>query len=167
MAGTMTASASMARSSRSPLGGRQLVLVLAVIVLATVVVPPLAAWRINARRVRLTSERATQAAERMRAGTDRVERLSRDVDVTFGPGRLPKTTGAAAQEAWLSHAVLAPAVFGDGMPTDAWGQCFLMNVGEWRRGGRVWILSSGPNGLIDTPFGATKLAGDDIGAIVK
>ncbi len=153
------------RSAGSALHGRQLVAALLTIFLVTAVAPPVAAWRLNLYRINQTRERALLAADAVRANGGRV--LGGGIEVACGPGRLPKTSGTVEQEGWLSRAVLAPAVFGEGMPTDAWGQCFLMNVGAFARGDRVWVLSAGPNGSIDTPFGAAELAGDDIGAIIK
>lgn len=155
----------MTRATRSPVSGAQLVFVLAGIFLVTAVVPPFGAWRLNVQRVHQTQERANRAAAA--ASRDHLAVMAQSVEVACGPGRLPKAAGASGQEAWVDHAVIAPAVFGAGMPTDAWGQCFLMNLGEGRRGGGVWILSAGPNGRVDTPFGATALGGDDIGAIVR
>ena len=93
--------------------------------------------------------------------------LGLDLDVACGPGQLPKSHDATGQDPWVSHAVMAPALFGAAMTPDSWGLCFLMNVGARRRGESVWILSAGPNGRVDTPFGATTLEGDDIGVIVK
>jgi hypothetical protein len=49
------------------------------------------------------------------------------------------------------------------MPTDAWGRCFLLNADALATSGPVWLLSAGPNGLIDTPPNALALGGDDIG----
>lgn len=156
-----------ARSQRSPLSGGQLLLALVVIAIATVVVPPAAAWRLNQFRIAQTRERAAQAAERLRKDSARLATYPRGVDVACGPGRLPKIETPGVQDEWIRGAVIAPQLFGAGMPTDGWGRCFLMNIGEWPYGGRIWILSAGPNGIVDTPFGSATLAGDDIGAIVR
>ena len=157
-----------ARSPRSPLSGKQLLLALIVIVLATAVVPPAAAWGLTRYRVNQTRTRAAQAAVRLRTDPTRLSLGARGVDVACGPGRLPRIDDTSGlQDEWVRGAVVAPQLFGAGMPTDAWGRCFLMNIGEWPRGGTVWVLSAGPNGLIDTPLGAVALAGDDIGAILR
>lgn len=154
-------------TSRSPVGGRRLLMILVAIALGTVVLPPAGAWRLNRSRVGQTTARASSAAERVKSHLEALTSLDRGADVVCGPGRLPKPGIGAEQEAWFRKAVVAPSLFGSGMPTDAWGQCFLMNVGDVPRGGRVWIISAGPNGMIDTPLGASAIAGDDIGAIVK
>lgn len=155
------------RGSRSPVRGRQLILILMGIALVTVVLPPAGAWRLNRYRVEQTAARASSAARRIARQAGSLAPLASTIEVACGPGRLPKSLGGVQEEAWLRTAVIAPTAFGDGMPTDAWGQCFLMNIGAGARGERVWILSAGPNGLIDTPIGASTLSGDDIGAVVK
>ena len=156
----------MARRPRSPLSGGQLLLTIAGIVFVTAVVPPGAAWSLNRYRVNQTQERATQAALRLRAAATIVP-PSRAAGVACGPGEMPTIRSTGSEDDWVRNAVAMPEVFGAGMPTDAWGRCFLMNIGEWPRGGRVWIVSAGANGFIDTPLGATALSGDDIGAIVR
>ena len=155
------------RPPRSPLSGGQLLLALVAIAIATVVVPPAAAWRLNQFRIDQTRERATQAAERLQKDSARLAAAPRRIDVACGPGRLPRVETPGLPAEWISRAVVAPELFGPGMPTDGWGRCFLMNIGEWPYGGRIGILSAGPNGIVDTPFGSATLAGDDIGAIVR
>jgi hypothetical protein len=118
--------------------------------LATAVLPPAGAWWLNSRRVAVTAER--------------VGAVSRDLGpiepgtVVCGPGRLPDLDVLNAHEihvAWISSAIIRPESFGAGASTDGWGRCFLMNA--------RWILSAGPNGLVDTPPDADRLRGDDIG----
>lgn len=144
-----------------------MLVVITAIVIATLVGPPAAAWWLNGHRVKQTQSRADRAATAIAASADTLESSLRSVEVACGPGQLPKPTGRAEQDGWLTRAVMAPEAFGAGMPTDAWGHCFLLNIGERRRGGAVWILSAGPNGRIDTLFGARTLGGDDIGAPVR
>ena len=151
----------MPARARAPLSGAQLLLALAAVILTTAVAPPGAAWWLNRHRVWQTTERAALVAAAVREhGIERADNA-----VVCGPGRLPKA--GTAGDAWVRQTVIAPQIFGAGTPTDAWGQCFLLNVGEWKAGGHVWILSAGPNGLVDTPLGAAAVAGDDIGVLVK
>jgi hypothetical protein len=136
--------------TRGPVTGRQVVQAVVAILLATAVVPPAAAWWLNSRRIAMTTDRAVSAASRGPRGRG---------GVVCGPGRLPALTAdrvSASHAEWLGQASVDPAAFGPGMPTDAWGRCFLMND--------RWILSAGPNGAIDTPLTSASLAGDDIGA---
>lgn len=152
-------------------------LALVAIALATAVLPPAGAWWLNTSRIVETRHRAGGAAARVRARLiDPSLPGAAGMGVACGPGSLPDPVPAAARsrpasrqthESWLAGAAVAPELFGDGMPTDAWGRCFLVNVGASLRGNRVWVLSAGPNGLIETPMTATALEGDDIGAVIR
>ena len=42
----------------------------------------------------------------------------------------------------------------------------MINTGSITAGGTVWILSAGPDGIIDTLAGAPSLQGDDLGIIL-
>lgn len=156
----------MPNQSRAPLTGGQLLLALMVIALATAVVPGVAAWRLNLYRVAQTQQRANVAAEDARHRALSPSAPATSASVVCGPGKLPKAAAGERRDEWVHYAVMAPQLFAAAMPTDAWSQCFLMNVGA-PPGVRVWVLSAGPNGRIDTPFGADALGGDDIGAIVR
>ncbi len=48
---------------------------------------------------------------------------------------------------------------------DPWGHKYFCNIGEitFNNGNPVWILSAGPNGVVETPVGQGTPAGDDIG----
>lgn len=158
---------------RSPISGAQLVAALAAILVATAVLPPAAAWTLNQSRIAQTQERARAATEHLRSSPDEMAGLTSSAGIVCGPGRLPDrepaTFGARAgssqviHRAWLSGARMAPELFGSGMPTDAWGRCFLLNADALSSRGPVWLLSAGPNGVIDTPPNALALGGDDIG----
>lgn len=161
---------------RSPVSGTQLVVALAAILFATGLLPPATAWTLNRTRVAQTQERVRAATERLRAGGDDISGLTAAAGIVCGPGRLPdrepqtisaRTGVHPAHAAWLRGARMAPDLFGAGMPTDAWGRCFLLNADGWASGGPVWLLSAGPNGLIDTPPNALALGGDDIGGRLR
>lgn len=55
--------------------------------------------------------------------------------------------------------------------SDPWGNCYITNANGFSIPAReVWIISAGPNGLIDTPvpnFFGVSLVGDDIGLRIK
>jgi hypothetical protein len=166
----------MTAHPRFPISGPQLAGALIAIVVATAVLPPGAAWLLNARRITQTQTRAGSAAEYLRAHPERVAGAT--ITVACGPGRLPQLVPATASARaaarslashgdWILGATLAPELFGEGMPTDAWGRCFLLNVRAQGSAGPAWLLSAGPNGLIETPMGALALGGDDIGARVR
>jgi hypothetical protein len=142
--------------------GRQVIAALGVVVLATAVVPPVAAWWLNARRIDATASRANALAPLLRG--------DRGTGVVCGPGQLPDPPlGAvtAVHDAWVGTAILNPALLGDDAPADAWGRCFVFDADAHGRGTTAWLLSAGPNGAIDTPRGAPALVGDDIGVVVR
>lgn len=64
--------------------------------------------------------------------------------------------------------------FAGSTPLDPWGRPYLINViasfsTHATNYKRLWVLSAGPNGRIDTPAAATsttELAGDDIGLMI-
>lgn len=166
----------LALAAHRPISGLQLLLALVAITLATVVVPPATAWWLNQSRIEQTQERVAATARRLRTSMRNDAFLRSSAAVLCGPGRLPDAVPAAAASrpallethaSWLSGAVSASDAFGEGMPTDAWGRCFLINAGAATRGLRVWIVSAGPNGLVETAQGAPALGGDDIGAVLQ
>lgn len=161
MAGPMTPGT----TSRRPITGRQLVLALTAIVFATAVLPPAAAWTLNARRITATEDRATLVAEQVRA---HVDGAGAGPGVVCGPGDMPQARSATVvHDSWMLDARKEPQILGAGTSTDAWGRCFLLNLGAERAGGHVWVLSAGPNGVVETARDGRALAGDDIGAVVK
>lgn len=142
--------------------GKQLLGALGVVVLATAVAPPVAAWWLNARRIDETGARARVMASGLR--------LEGAAGVVCGPGELPDPPVAAktsVHDSWVATAVLNPALIGGEATTDAWGRCFVFDADAHARGETAWLLSAGPNGAIETPRGAPSLLGDDIGAVVK
>jgi general secretion pathway protein G len=51
--------------------------------------------------------------------------------------------------------------------SDPWGRAYVTNATEFLTTGNVWILSAGPNGIVETGRGAMDLSGDDIGVRIK
>ena len=160
---------------RSPISGGQVIAALVAILFATAVLPPAAAWALNKSRVAQTQERVSTALGRMRPGGNEAGNFTSSSGIVCGPGRLPDSkpsmvvdpSSVAAHGAWLREAKMAPEMFAAGMPTDAWGRCFLLNAGDWASSGPVWLLSAGPNGLIDTAPTDGSLRGDDIGGRLR
>ena len=147
---------------RSAITGRQLLVALGVVVLATAVLPPAGAWWLNARRIDETAARARVMASGLR--------IEGGTGVVCGPGQLPDPPLEArtlVHDTWVATAVLNPALVGGDAPTDAWGRCFVLDADAHARGETAWLLSAGPNGAIETPRGAPALQGDDIGVVVK
>lgn len=164
-------------AGRSPISGGKLAVTLTAILAATAVLPPVAAWTLNRTRVVQTRDRVEQALERMRSRSDGARNIGADVRIVCGPGRMPDRqpsdlsarlgVSSPAHAAWLDRARIGPEFFESGMPTDAWGRCFLLNPEGWSLNSPVWLLSAGPNGLIETPPNAIALGGDDIGGRLR
>jgi hypothetical protein len=55
----------------------------------------------------------------------------------------------------------------ESLGSDPWGHAYLVNVHGYYTAESVWILSAGPNGVIDTRPGSTTVAGDDVGVLVQ
>ncbi len=53
---------------------------------------------------------------------------------------------------------------GSALPTDPWGKPYVVNVAA---SGPVWVLSSGPNGKVQTAMTDNVVKGDDIGFRVR
>jgi len=87
--------------------------------------------------------------------------------VLTGPGdpvlEASDRTWTTARQAPLQSYVALPV---ETVAPDPWLRALQINVGAGRQGGRLWVLSAGPNGIIDTPFGAAAAApsGDDVAA---
>lgn len=75
------------------------------------------------------------------------QRWPEGVSLLSGPGAMPPAQDAR----WISGATY-PLERGDATP-DPWGNAYVVNLGARGGGGAaIWILSAGPNGIIDTPF---------------
>ncbi len=152
-------------SGRQPrLDGRHVLVVLIVVTLATVVGPPAFGWALNQWREQRTIARAEVLAAQLRPDLARLAGRAEELRVVCGPGRLPDPgiTGA-----WVSRAVQAPRVFPEDAATDAWGRCFLINLGALTGGGPVWLLSAGTDGAVSTYPDAQRLADDDLGVRLR
>ena len=159
-----------------PMSGGRVLTALGLIILATAVVPPLAAISVNRSRVRLaSSEVASIAAALDRAGQQLRDTAneSQPADVLCGPGRMPLAE-TPATERWVTtpHALLAAVVDSRrALSPDPWGNCYAVNVAATLspESAVLWVLSAGPNGIIDTPFlgGSETPVGDDVGVRVR
>lgn len=153
--------------------GTRVLTTLGFILLATAVLPPAAAWGVNRFRVRTASLEVASIAETLRHVEPGLRDSLHGAEVLCGPGRLP-VTGERGAERWVTapRAALAVAV-GDrrAVAADPWGNCYLVNLAALTAGGpaRLWVLSAGPNGIIDTPFvtSSETPVGDDVGITVR
>ena len=154
------------------MSGRRVLATLGLILLATAVVPPLGAYAVNRSRVRAATRVVSDLADALRADQSRLAGMARGADVACGSGHMPLARLTAAQ-GWIT-APRAAWVRADHDPTspaeDPWGNCYALNLAAANRPGTaVWVLSAGPDGIIDTPFldAVETPAGDDVGIRVR
>jgi hypothetical protein len=51
---------------------------------------------------------------------------------------------------------------------DPWGRSYITNADNFPlQGAAIWILSAGPDGVVDTPGNNNVVLGDDIGSRIK
>jgi type II secretory pathway pseudopilin PulG len=149
--------------------GRTVALVSLLVVLATAVVPPLGAFLVNRGRIQTAEETAFALSKSFARGL--LERPS-GLDVLCGSGRVPRAL-LPGTRAWAegSRGGWTNAAPGRAAPSpDPWGNCYLVNIAAatWSDS-IVWVLSAGPNGIVDTPFFSRQEApgGDDVRARIR
>jgi type II secretory pathway pseudopilin PulG len=161
----------------------ELLVSLTVILLLAIVVPALIATSVARMRIARAEADVRRIAEGLKhSGLE--ARLSTSngkarVDVLAGMGNVP-ILPANSPWAGRSEDLAAGRQRSEGT-TDPWGNRYMVNVGALsglphsdaaaRVGRAVWVLSAGPNGIVETPFDQpadrAKLAGDDIGFRVR
>ncbi len=177
------------------LTGRQLLGCVAAILLLALPVP--AAFGIVVNRARVA--RASADVQAIAAAIALLPRTTPDampevppgaaarsngrLDLIVGPGNLPRQGDGTE---WISGKTgslverlgqrLRP-----GVGSDPWGNRYTVNVRGFDdrsmpsapagTGAAIWVLSAGPNGIIETPFtqraDRARLGGDDVGARVR
>jgi len=161
-----------ARDGRRGVSGVSLVLALCVICVLALVVPPGVATLINRSRIERARQEVTALAERFKsasASSGLPGNLS--ADLLGGEGRVPEPLDGSE---WTAGRIAASRPFAAPAPEpDPWGNRYLVNAGPLSDAAPapVWVLSAGPNGVIETPYRASStssgLGGDDIGARVR
>jgi len=53
--------------------------------------------------------------------------------------------------------------------SDPWGHKYICNIGDVRPGqsGPIWVISAGPDGILDTKPSRYELRNDDIGILLE
>jgi len=100
------------------------------------------------------------------------------VTLLRGVGSLPQDFAAknfsnAVESTYNDHLVSAQAsncyqnwkgAYIAWVTADPWGNSYITNADAFRNDtGPIWILSAGPNGIVDTPSNNDQLMNDDIG----
>ena len=128
----------------------------ALILVLAFAVPYGAVQALHKKRLRAADEGTRAIAERLKpmiAG--RLSEIPAGTEVLAGPGKRPVVT----DERWNSatsvpFARLLPALPIDDAASqpDPWGNAYLVNVAALPSAGTVWVLSAGPDGIVQTPF---------------
>lgn len=145
------------------MSGPRVIAALVAIVLATAIVPPGAAWAVNRYRLAQAAADVAGIAEQLRSVPDATRASLQPEGILHGPGRMPVTETPSASGWTTAPRGNLPAAPGakDAVLADPWGNCYLSNA--------TWVLSAGPNGIVDTPFVSTAPgpSGDDVAARVR
>ena len=125
------------------------------IAVLAIVLPYVAISALHARRL----EAANQALAELAARMPSAERIPEGAAMLVGPGSPPRSNDPR----WTTG---PSAPFGVTLTADPWGNAYVLNAAAAPTGAAVWLLSAGPDGIIDTPFvqpaaNATTL-GDDL-----
>lgn len=135
---------------------------LAAIVALAFVLPYLAVHTLHARRLEAADSAARAIADRLsealHAGS---ANIPAGTQVLAGPGDRPR----ASDPRWSTTALLPIAGVlktGAAIPPDPWGNAYLVMLGSGAPRS-VWVVSAGPDGVLQTPFAATadRASGDD------
>jgi hypothetical protein len=160
------------RVAGAPVSTRGLISALSIITLLVFVLPTgLAVW-VNQRRMSRAEALVQRLATELSAesGRSSLSRAGADgVGLLAGPG---DPMAGAADDMWRSTRT-APlgSYFLPGMEItpDPWARALIVNLGR-AGAGPAWVLSPGPNGIIETPFAfrdAAHASGDDIAIPVR
>jgi type II secretory pathway pseudopilin PulG len=174
-----------AREEQRGFSGAALLLALSCIFVLTMVVPPGLATLVNRARIdRAQRQVAALAAQLGRALEPQgADAALGSAALLGGQGNMPAVPDDSG---WATGRVAALDTYMSSTTSaDPWGNRYLVNIGvalsrataekpsvPGERGSEMptamWVLSAGPNGIIETPFNAlassASLGGDDIGA---
>ena len=159
--------------------GVRLLQALAGILVLAVLAPPGVATLVNRSRIDRAQETVRGLAEVLRATglVDRARGQAAD-DVLGGPGNAPEAPGVRQ---WVDGRVGSLTDYVS-LPirSDPWGNRYMVNIGVTRtreadgastEPPALWVLSAGPNGLVETRYAAPAVSavvgGDDVGARIE
>ena len=168
-----------AKGGQRGFSGVTLLQALAGILLLTVIAPPGLATLVNRSRIDRAQEEVRRLADALQdTGFVDCTRGPEADDLLGGPGNVPEAPGVRqwvdGRVGGLSGYVSQP------LRSDPWGNRYLVNIGALQTSEAdeastepraLWVLSAGPNGLVETVYAAPALSavvgGDDIGARIK
>ena len=172
-------SQSSAKGGQRGFSGVRLLQALAGILVLTVVAPPGLATLVNRSRIDRAQQEVRRLADALQ-DTGLVDRAhGQEVDdLLGGPGNAPEAPGVRQ---WVDGRVGSLSGYvSQPLRSDPWGNRYLMNIGALQTSEAdeastepraLWVLSAGPNGLVETPYAASAasavVGGDDIGARIE
>jgi hypothetical protein len=122
---------------------------LALILVLALGLPYCAVRTLHERRLKAADDATRAIAERVRvilAGP--ASGIPGGTEVLAGPGDRP----LVLDERWNSATSVPLARLDVATPPDPWGNAYLVNVAARTSDGTVWVLSAGPDGIVQTPF---------------
>jgi hypothetical protein len=129
---------------------------IAVILVLAFVVPYGAVRTLHQKRLRAADEGTRAIAERLEVI---LARQSVDIpagtEVLAGPGDRPVVSDARWNSATSVPLARVLPVLPDHDPAahaDPWGNAYLVNIAALTSAEAVWVLSAGPDGIVQTPF---------------
>jgi succinoglycan biosynthesis protein ExoA len=168
-----------ARDGQRGFSGARLLQALAGILVLAVLAPPGLATLVNRSRIDRAHEAVRGLAEVLR-DTGLVDRARGQTSdgLLVGPGSSPEAPGGRqwvdGRVGSLTDYVSLP------MRPDPWGNRYVVNIGVTRtreadeastEPQALWVLSAGPNGLVETRYAAPAesavVGGDDVGARIE
>jgi hypothetical protein len=121
-------------------------------------VPYGAVQALHKKRLRAADEGTRAIAERLKTViAGRSSELPAGTEVLAGPGKRPVVnderwhSATSVPLARLLPPLADPATDAAAQP-DPWGNAYLVNVAVPPSTGTVWVLSAGPDGIVQTPF---------------
>ena len=85
---------------------------------------------------------------------------------SFGSGPVLPLADFLMRGTMLSAGWRGP--YAEKLDVDPWGRAYVVNVhGYFLASERVWVLSAGANGIVETDPTAMQVGGDDIGVVVR
>jgi len=145
----------------------RVVLLLSLILVLAFAVPYAAVTKMHARRLAQADAATERIAGQVAAAiAARSPEIPPGTEVLAGAGERQ----VALDDRWKSGTSfpLAGVIGERAAQADPWNNAYLVNIGALRTGGRVWVISPGPDGILQTPFAAADgPQGDDRAAQVR
>ena len=168
-----------ATSGQRGFSGVRLLQALAAILVLAVIAPPGLATLVNRSRIDRAQEEVRRLADALQdAGLEDRARAQAKDDLLGGPGNAPE---ASVVQQWADGRVGSLSGYvSEPLRSDPWGNRYLVNLGAMQPNeadeastepSALWVLSAGPNGVVETPYAAPAVSavvsGDDIGARIE